>query len=264
MRRRFFILILLIIFISFSLTSNSKGTSQNYQIIIEDDANLLTESQKLELKSEMTALTEFGYVIFKTTNTNTGYYKPLKYIQDFYYSKYGNASGVAFYIDMKSRQICACATGGLDRVITNGKCDSIMDNVYTYASKGNYYKCAQETFSQMNLLLNGEKIAEPMKHICNVFVSIMLSQFAIYGIYSLINKNRKPSHKELIEECEVSFEHTPVSVTKTGQHKVYSPSSSDSSGIGGSSSGGGGRRWIFRKWRKPRILIQIRNTYQNI
>ena len=143
---------------------------------------------------------------------------------------------------MKQRQICACASGGLDKIITNGKCDSIMDNVYKYATAGNYYKCASETYLQMYKLLNGEKIAESMKYICNAIISIMMSLFATYYLFTMVAENKKASNKELIDECAINFEHSSINVVKTGSHSVYSPPSDSSSSGGG---GGGGRRWIF-------------------
>ena len=127
--------------------------------------------EEKQLKKQMAVLSEYGIVLFKTTKTSNSY-TPLKYIQNYYYSKFKNEKGVAFYIDMYSRQICACATGGLDKTITSAKCDTIMDNVYKYAKNAKYYDCARETFSQMNKLLGGQKIAETMKYICNYDIFI--------------------------------------------------------------------------------------------
>lgn len=241
-------------------TTEINSTSNNYSIIIEDDANLLTEVEEQQLRTEMGVLTEFGYVMFKTTNTANGT-SSLRYIQNYYYSKLGNRSGVAFYIDMNKRQVCACATGGLEKIITSSKCDTIMDNVYRYATRGDYYSCAKETFSQMDRLLNGGRIAESMKYYCNAILSVMISLFISYGFYMIITGNRKVSKKDLIDECEVSLEHSPIEVAKTGTHRVYSPVSDSSSGgsFGGGSSGGG-RRWIFWKRRKSRILNNIKKS----
>lgn len=233
-----------------SSTKNS-SINNNYAIIIEDDANLLTPIEEQQLRSNMEVLTEFGNVMFKTTNNNKSNI-PLKYIQNYYYSKLGNKSGVAFYIDMNKREVCACATGGLDRIITSSKCNTIMDNVYRYATKKQYYECAVQTFSQMNKLLTGEKIAERMKYICNAIISVMISLFISYGFFMIISRNKKATNKELIEECVTSLEHSEIEVVKTGTHREYSPVS-DSSSSGGS-SGGGRRRWILWKRRKSRIL----------
>ena len=241
MHKKILEVLIFILIILFIAITKSSATETNYKVIIEDDADLLTATEEAELKKQMTVLTEFGNVLFKTTSGSTSYSKSLKYIQDYYYSILQNKPGVAFYIDMHARQVCACATGGLDKIITNGKCDSIMDNIYKYASKEQYFKCAEETFSQMNILLNGGKIAESMKYICNAFVAVMISFFASYGFFSLFRGNKKASNQDLIDECDVTLNTTPIIVTKTGQHSVYSPPSSSSGGSSG--GGGGGGRW---------------------
>lgn len=252
----FFIITLLVVFPLAQVKGanlETVNTANKYKIIIEDDADLLTANEEKELSSVMEELTEFGNVMFKTTNSVSNY-SSLKYIQNYYYSMLGNQSGVAFYIDMNARQVCACATGGLDKTITSAKCDTIMDNIYRYATNKKYFECAVETFSQMNRLLNGQRIAESMKYICNGILSIMISLFVSYGFFMAISGNKKATQKDLINECVVNLEHTPINVTKTGSHSVYSPVS-DSSSSGGSSGGSRGRR-IFWQWRKPRLLRQ--------
>lgn len=115
MHKKMITLILVIIellFLDYTCVSamTNIDTTNNYKIIIEDDANLLTETEEQKLKVTMSALTEYGNVMFKTTNITTNY-KPLKYIRNYYYSTLANQKGVAFYIDMKQRQLCVCATG---------------------------------------------------------------------------------------------------------------------------------------------------------
>lgn len=229
-------------------TNTEADTSINNKILIEDEANLLNEKQEENLKTNMIKLTEFGNVIFKTSNSFTNK-DPLKYIQDYYYSKFRNSAGVAFYIDMNKRKICACATGGLDKVITNGKCDTITDNVYRYASNKDYYQCASEAFNQINKLLNGQKIAESMKYICNAILSLMLASFASFGIFKYLTGIKKAGQKEILKECSVYLEHTPIIINKIGTHRVYSPISDSSSG------GSSHRRWFFWKWRRSEVAF---------
>lgn len=224
-------------------SSNTVKTSEKeYQIVIEDDAELLTDGEEKELRGEMSKLSEYGNVLFLTTNEKIKG-KSLKYIQDYYYLKFKNEAGVAFYIDMSNRQICACATGGLDKIITSSKCNTITDNIYRYASKEKYYECASKAFEQMHTLLIGGKIQENMKYICNAFLAVMISVFATYTLYNMITGNKKASNNDLIRECEVDLQHSAISVVKSGTHRVYSPQSSGSSG--GGHGGGGGRRRIF-------------------
>lgn len=246
-KRLLIILMIVFLLIDIPMKVNAENTDINnrkinYKVIIEDDANLLTEEEEKKLKECMTDLTEYGNVLFKTTNSANGT-NSLRFIQNYYYSILNNKSGVAFYIDMYSRQVCACATGGLDSIVTNSKCDTIMDNVYTYAKKRNYYKCAEETFTEIKDLLEGRKIAEKMKYYCNAIVAIMISLFSTYGIfilYTTVLNNKKASDIELLAETKVTLDYTPINANKTGSHSVYSPVSDGGSSSGGGFSGGGG------------------------
>lgn len=146
---------------------------------------------------------------------------------------------------------------GLEKIVTSAKCDIITDNVYRYATNKKYYECAADVFSQVDKLLNGQKIAEPMKYICNSILSIMLSLFVTYGLFILCSRNGKASDKEIVNECDSSLKYSPVVVTKIGTHIVYSPisdSSSSDGSFGGSSGGGRRRRRILWKRRKPWFL----------
>ena len=252
MHKKILALYILLTIISFIIpankifaTNSETNTSINNQILIEDEANLLSEKQEEDLRTNMIKLTEFGNVIFKTSNSITNK-DPLKYIQNYYYSKFQNSSGVAFYIDMNQRKICACATGGLDKLITSSKCNTITDNVYRYASNNNYYQCASEAFNQMYKLLNGQKIAESMKYICNAILSLMLALFASFGLFKHLTSITKTGQKEILKECSVYLEHTPIIINKVGTHKEYSP-------VSDSSSGGFSRR---RRWRPEVAFLE--------
>ena len=114
----------------------------------------------------------------------------------------------------------------------------ITDNIYRYASNEEYYDCASVAFSQMSTLLSGGKILEPMRHISNGFVAIVVSFFTTFLIVLGSSGIKKAKYNEIINNSEVSFSATNVTGVKTGTHRVYSPVS-ESSG-GGSSGGGGG------------------------
>ena len=49
---------------------------------------------------------------------------------------------------------------------------SITDNTYTYATNKDYYGCASYSFKQINTILSGGKIAEPMRYTSNIFIAI--------------------------------------------------------------------------------------------
>ncbi|MBR2678397.1 MAG: TPM domain-containing protein, partial [Bacilli bacterium] len=87
-----------------------------------------------------------------------------------------------------------------------------------------------------------QKIAEPMRYISNVVISLVLG-FLLTFMYVLTTMRiKKASRKKILNASEASVVFANVVGTKTGTHKVYSPVESSSSGgsSGGGFSGGGG------------------------
>ena len=103
---------------------------------------------------------------------------------------------------------------------------------------------ALELFLIPNTILDGGKIAEPMRYTSNIFIALALAFF--FSFLYILSKSRmnKASVRAIVDNCDIEFEIGETSATKTGQHRVYSPQSSGGSGGGGGggggSSGGGG------------------------
>lgn len=222
-------------------TNTTSTNNKKYQLIIEDDADLLTESEETALKEEIDKLTEYGNIIFKSINTNPNYTTEA-YAKSYYNNRFGSQSGTVFLIDMQKRNIYIFSNGSNYKTITNEKAEVITDNIYTYASKKQYYKCASEAFSQIYTLLQGGKIAEPMKYISNAVISVMLALLINFTIFKLATRNKAASGNEQIKECERFFENSTPIVKQTGEHKIYSPVEMHSSGGHGGGFSGGGRR----------------------
>ena len=216
-----------------SISENKNG----HTLLIEDDANLLTEEEEEKLKEKMKPLTKYGHIVFKSISTNPKY-STKEFANDFYYSKFGNESGTIFIIDMDKRNIWIVSAGENYKHITDSKADIITDNIYRYASRKEYYECAEKAFEQIGIVLDGGKIAEPMRHASNVVISIVLAFFINFFIVLNASKLKKAANSEVLKNCDIAFEAGNVDGRKTGTHKVYSPPSSSSSG--GSSGGGGG------------------------
>lgn len=210
---------------------NINAESNNrYQVIIEDDANLLTKEEKAILYQDMEKLTEYGNIIFKSINKNP-YLSTKTYASKYYHEKFNTQSGTVFLVDMQERYVYIFSDGKNYNTITTNKAEIITDNIYKYATNKQYYKCAQEAYSQIHTLLKGEKIAEPMKYISNAVISIMISLLANFAIFKFATKNKSARHIEHIEECECYLEYTQPEVEQTGEHGVYSPIQT-SSGVG--------------------------------
>ena len=214
-----------------------------YQVVIADNADLLTPEEENRLYDQIVPLSEFGNIVF--ASTREGIQSTQSYAQDYYHSRFGSDSGTLFLIDMGTREIYIFSDGNNYNIITSNKAYIITDNVYRYATNGDYYLCASEAFEQIGLLLNGHKIAEPMRYISNTFIALSIAAFINFFIVMNKSRLKKSSEKEIIRNCKVKFDIGEINVAKTGTKKVYRPPSSSSGGSsggggGGGSSGGGG------------------------
>ena len=214
----------------------TEETIGNFKLIIEDEAGLFTEQDITRLQDKMTALTKYGHIALHTVPVGgNNYSSTADYAENYYHNKFGTESGTVFIIDMDKRMIYIFSDGENYNVITDSKADIITDNIYKYATNKDYYSCAYTAFDQINTLLDGGKILEPMRHISNIFVAIILGFFVNFLIVSSNAKIKKASAQNVLSKCDVSVKASNITGKKTGTHRVYSPQSS-----GGSSGGGGG------------------------
>lgn len=212
------------------------NSDTGYQVHIEDDAELLSQEEIESLAQQMQGITAYGNAMFKTIDTNSA--STDSYARSYYRECFGAESGTMFLIDMDNRNIWIRNDGRISRIITNAYSDTITDNCYRYASRGDYYGCALEAFSQIEALLNGQRIAQPMKYICNAFLAVIFSLLITLGLARLMSRSTAPCHNDLLRAAPHEFWLNNPQVIYTHTTKVYDPPSSDSGG--GSSSGGGG------------------------
>ena len=95
------ILLLLFLFIPFTSINVNAITMENengYKLIIEDDANLLSDEEINKLTDEMYSLTKYGNIAFKSISDN--YSSTDSYARNYYHEKFSNQSGTLFLIDM--------------------------------------------------------------------------------------------------------------------------------------------------------------------
>lgn len=219
---------------TFSLAYENEDS--DYIAYIIDEAELLSHSEQEELLEDMEDITEYGNAVFLSIE-----YNPQndveEFAEDFYYEMFQEDNGVLFLIDMDTRSICVHAQGSLQRIITSGYANSICDNVYNYASDEDYYACASEAFDQIYTLLEGGRIAQPMKYISNAFLAVILALLINYFLVMMLSRSRKATTSQLISGIYSNVEIKNARANFVNQTKVYSPQSSGSSGKGG----GGGR-----------------------
>lgn len=214
----------------------------NFEALIYDGADLLDENAEATLLNKMQEITAYGNAAFVTINENPeGSAKA--YAQDFCYDKFANESSTIFLIDMQNRTLWIASDGFIYTMVSNEKAEVITDNVYTYASKADYEKCAEEAFSQILRVIEGQRIAQPMKYIGNAFLALLFSLLLLFVIVTRLTGIKKASDTELLSAAAIGLSLATPVITKTAttRHLIQTESSSGGGGFsGGGFSGGGG------------------------
>ena len=231
-----FIAILMLLPCQVKASSYTNETT-SYQCLIEDDANLLTQSEEESLLDAMKPITEYGNVAFKSIDSNTTTTE--SYIKSYYRYTFDTSSGTVFLIDMDNRNIWIFSDGKIYRTITKSYANTITDNVYTYATKGDYYTCASKAFGQMYDLLEGRRIAQPMKYISNALLALVFALLGNYIRLRIYTRKSKANTTQLVKKMDHHVKYTHHNSVLLHTKRIYDPPSSDSGGGGGSSSGGG-------------------------
>ena len=238
----FFIIICLVSGFSVNINAQSLSVYTNedngHEVYIEDDAELLTEHQETKLLENMKDITKYGGVALKTVNKNPEY-STENLARNFYREKFGTLSGVVFVIDMDKRYIYIFSDGEIYKTITRSYAEIITDNVYEYASDEEYYECCEKAFSQILALLEGRKIAQPMKYISNFLIATLLALIINYFIVMAVSKANKPDDEKLLKYMNHSLRVSNMAIEFSHQTRVYSPQESSSGGGGGGGGGGG-------------------------
>lgn len=219
--------------------------------IIEDDADLFTESEEALLREAMRLLSEYGTPVLWTTRPGT-YYHDDRQAEDevirYYQRKLGTADGVIFAVDMTNRQIVLHADGELARTLRPSTMRTITDNVYRDARRGDYYACASDAFAQVRARLEGRRIAEPMRLITCIIAGLSLAMLIVYAVAAMRHRSpvriRKGKAIAILPKSALSVQHHTSDCTVASRQlksrRVVSHASGNGGG-GGYRGGGGGR-----------------------
>lgn len=218
---------------------NSSVVSPEDLIVIRDNADLLTEEEEQKLYSRMLPITQYGGAAFFT---NSDYVKSTEdYARARYRELFGKKSGTIFVIDMYNRYIYIFSDGKIYNTVTKAKAETITDNVYMYARRGEYYGCAARTFDQIAAILDGNQIPQPMKHISNALISIAFSLVAVFIAANRRTRMQKEDELQTYDEMvRRRFDMGPLVASTLIETKRTAHYESSSGGGGGGSSGGGG------------------------
>lgn len=210
----------------------------SYPLIIEDEADLLTPLEESRLQEAMAPLNQYGAVAFWSTRQsgNTDY-KAERYF-DSRISPSTQYSGVVFMIDMANREIYLFTRGDIESKVGRAGAYGITDNVYTYASAGNYYECARSAFEQVLTLTEGGSVFSPMRVICNLLLGVSVGLTAAYLVI-------RSSSVRPVARVQSDLMNAKASVSMTVGNKRLLQSTkrrreSSTHRVGGGFSGGGG------------------------
>ena len=160
-------------------------TGSKYRTVIADDAQLLKLGEQEEVLAAMQGVAEYCNVGFYTTHQSGDWETKAK---NWGFNEFGDEEYTVFCIDMNTRRVGIYSSDGIHKVITTGKANTITDNVYKKATNAQYGECAKEAFEQMEAVLEGRKIAEPMRYVSNAMVAVA---GAILLAYLIINAKMK-------------------------------------------------------------------------
>ena len=210
-----------------------------YSVYLSDDEDLLTDGEERLLVRDMTPITEYGNVGF--VSGDSGSQTARWYAESRYQSVFGTDSGTMLVIDMDEREIRIHSDGKVYRTITNAKANTITDNIYRYATREEYYLCAEHAFEEILSVLKGQRIAQPMKYLSNALLALILSVLLNFSWLKARAKKLKPKRAVVLAVSGMAAVAAACKAERfIRQTKVYHSSSSGGGGGGRGGGGGGG------------------------
>ncbi len=132
-----------------------------YAIAINDEGDLLTEKEKADVLEMMRVVSKYANVGFLTHPAGRSAKYSAGKAQSWGDKTFGPSEKyTVFIIDMTLRHLDIYASAPLAGVLTSEIENSIADNVYRYATRGEYGDCAVETFRLIANVLKGEEPEE--------------------------------------------------------------------------------------------------------
>ena len=214
------------------------------QAVIYDAAGLLADGEAEEVLDSMKPITNHANVAFVTYrelgNTSGTVLNKAKAWGN---KRFGNASAyIVFMIDMTTRRLGIYSSSKVYGVLTTAKANSITDNVYKLASNGEYADCAKAAFAQINRVLGGEKISQPMKYVSNAFLALICAILMTYMFLAGRMRSEQATTMQTLTRAAGVGAATAVTahVLKKVVHHQSSSGGRGGFGGGGGHFGGGG------------------------
>ena len=214
-----------------------RNSATGYRVVIEDEIDLLTSVEERQLLEDMIPLTEYGNAAFWSTRESAS--SELIQAEAKRRALFDLESAGIFVINMELRTDTIQSYGRIYDVITVSRANSITNNVRGELTKGHYYNASRDAFSQMDRLMRGERIAQPMKVLSNACIALMIGLLLMLSrVFRYATTFRRPAVPQIIGVTALAF--TAGAVAYKGTKRSYSPSDNGGSSSSGSFGGGGG------------------------
>ena len=203
---------------------SASNEETGYVYVLDDSADFLTDSQENSLQKQLYDLTAYCNVAFVTT-TEHSKSSTEDFAADYFDDVFGpHANGTIFVIDRCLNEIYLYSDGQAHKIITNSRARSITDNTYT----------------QIETLMQGKRIAEPMRYLCSALLAIVAALFLnlFFALWS--SRSHKADRRQVMTGLYAQMQINNPRTQFINQTRTYSPVSSGSSGGGHSGGGGGG------------------------
>ena len=213
-----------------------------YPVYIDDEADLLTASEETQLREAMAPLTAYGAAAFVSTRRSGNTDLLAESYFDSRISPSTSYSGAVFMVDMANREIYLFTRGDIEKAVGRAGAYAITDNIYRYASAGNYYQCAASAFAQVLTLTEGGRVFSPMRIVCNLLLALSIGLIAAYLVVRRTSVQRAASRPSdtLNARADVRMSLANKRLVKSTKRRRESSSGVRMGGGGGGFSGGGG------------------------
>ena len=233
------ILMLLVPGLAAAETKTQKNEETGRIAVIEDSASLLDAAEYDGVFTSMMPITDICNVGFYTYSGESKEYVLTK--AKTWANSVFPGTCTLFIIDMATRQLAVWSSTDIQQTLTQAKAYTITDNVFSYASGGNYARCAETAFNQMHRALKGEKLTGSMRVISNILLAALAAILLAYLFISARMEQEVKVSLPVIARATIGA--GAVIAAKTLSRKVRHSSSSGGGfhgGGGGGFSGGGG------------------------
>ena len=225
--------------------AEEKNPVSGFRAVLYDQAGLLAEEEVKGVLRAMYPVTDYanaGFVTYDVPDAFNG--NVLSKARSWGDKTFGSSSPyTVFIIDMKTRRLGIYSSKKVFSLLSTAKANTITDNVYKYASREEYADCAKEAFRQICLVMEGQKLNEPMKNVSNVFLALICAILLTYMLIAGRMRREQTTSMQTMTKAVGAAAATAVTahtLKKVVHHEHSSGGHGGGGGFGGGGGGGGG------------------------